>query len=299
MITIQGTKVMDYKDIKYNVIDRVACITLNRPARLNAWTRNMAAEVRNAFHASGIDDTVRAIVFTGEGRGFCAGADMSELEYAANLELPGEDEIDDIDAFISTLTGTPTEAEIDPDNCFDARSDFRKRYSYIQAIPKPVIAAINGPAVGLGLVVALYCDIRFASETARFSTAFSRRGLIAEHGISWLLPRIVGMPNAMDLLFSARMINAKEALDMGLINKVFLENDLMENTMAYAKMLTEEVSPRSLKVIKKQFYMAQFETMAQAIESADKEMLNSLRSNDFKEGIAHFLEKRQPIFTGN
>lgn len=290
---------MDYHDILYAVTDRVAWITLNRPDRLNAWTRRMASEVRSAFGEAAADQSVRVIILTGAGRGFCAGADMAELSDAPDLEIfvPHEDR--EAEKMVSVILGTPTDQELDPGNRFDARPDFRKRYTYLQAIPKPVIAAINGPAAGLGMIMPLYCDIRFASEKARFSTAFSRRGLIAEHGVSWMLPRIVGLSNAMDLLFSARLIDAREALSMGLVNRVIPEERFMEEVSDYANMLATQVSPRSVSIMKKQIYEAQFQTLEEAAMRADKALLSSLLSMDFKEGVAHFLEKRNPKFTGS
>jgi enoyl-CoA hydratase/carnithine racemase len=192
-----------------------------------------------------------------------------------------------VDHGLSALTGTKTEAEWEDKYTSNVRADFRKRYSYFQAIPKPSIAAINGPAAGLGLILTLYCDLRFASEKARFSTAFSRRGLIAEHGISWMLPRIVGLSNALDLLFSARMVDAQEALRIGLVDRVSPEEGL-----------ATLVSPRSLRVIKRLVYNAQFQTLAEATDVADEEMVLSILSEDFKEGVTHFMEKRAPVFTG-
>ena len=199
---------------------------------------------------------------------------------------------------VSSLTGTKTVEELEGEDASNVRADFRKRYSYFPAIPKPIIAAINGPAVGLGLILALHCDLRFASEKARFSTAFSSRGLVAEHGIAWMLPRIVGLSSALDLLFSARLVDAQEALRMGLVNRIFPEEGLMQGVLAYARDLATTVSPRSLRVIKKQTYEAQFQTFAEASEAADKEMVLSIQSEDFKEGVAHFIEKRAPAFTG-
>lgn len=289
---------MDDQEILYTVNDGVACITLNRPNRLNAWTRVMAGEVRNAVYAAARDDAVRVIVLTGAGRGFCAGADMAELEDVSGQGVTEAADEAGPEQAVSILTGIATEEELDPDNPMQIRADFRKRYSYLQAVGKPVIAAINGPAAGLGLIIALYCDLRFASDKAVFSTAFARRGLIAEHGISWLLPRIVGMSNALDLLFSARRLSAAEALAMGLVNRVLPDDVYFKDVMSYATMLAHEVSPRSLAVIKKQVYEAQFQSLSEAIIDADAALVQSLRSGDFREGVAHFVEKRPPRFTG-
>jgi enoyl-CoA hydratase/carnithine racemase len=289
---------MGYREIIYHVADRIATVTLNRPDRLNAWTRNMAEEVRDAMYAAGLDDEARVIILTGAGRGFCAGADMAELEEAAGqggTVLLGTETAEEA---VTVMTGTKTEEQRTDADVFLARSDFRKRYTYLQAIPKPVIAAINGPAAGLGLIISLYADIRFASEKARFSTAFSRRGLIAEHGISWILPRIVGLSNALDLLYSARVIDAQEALRMGLVTRVFPEEGLMPGALAYAAELAAAVSPRSLRIIKKQVYEAQFQTLAEATITADEQLVLSVQSEDFREGVSHFLEKRPPSFTG-
>jgi enoyl-CoA hydratase/carnithine racemase len=187
----------------YEVANRVATITLNRPEKLNAWTATMEKEVRACLDEAERDDSVGIIVLTGAGRGFCAGADMSLLSSVAAQGLPGgESEAG------SRLGGNSLQREGVP-------PDFQKKYSYFIGIEKPILAAINGPVVGLGLVIALYCDLRLASDAARFSTTFAQRGLIAEYGMAWMLPRIVGLPNALDLLFSARQINAAEALRMG------------------------------------------------------------------------------------
>jgi enoyl-CoA hydratase/carnithine racemase len=178
------------------------------------------------------------------------------------------------------------------------RLDFQTPFGYFPSIPKPIIGAINGAAAGLGLVVALYCDIRIAADTAVFTTAFSRRGLIAEHGVSWMLPRLVGLQNGLDLLLSARKIDAAEALRMGLVSRVLPQAELMEGVRAYARELVDLVSPRSLAVMKRQIWEAQFQSLAEATDVADEEMRKSFTSADFKEGVAHFLEKRAPSFTG-
>jgi enoyl-CoA hydratase/carnithine racemase len=165
-------------------------------------------------------------------------------------------------------------------------------------VPKPIIAAINGACAGLGLVMALYADIRFASDAAKFTTAFARRGLIAEHGISWLLPRIVGLANAADLLFSARTILAPEAAAMGLVNRVIPHQSFHDEVMAYARMLAAEVSPRSQREMKREIWNAMFQGLGEAIDAANADMPASFVSEDFKEGVSHFVEKRAPAFTG-
>jgi enoyl-CoA hydratase/carnithine racemase len=275
---------MPHQEILYHAANRVATITLNRPDKLNAWTAVMEREVRAAIGEAEHDENVRVIVLTGAGRGFCAGADMSLLSTVA---AKGLDEARRAQAAQPASSGGE-----------EKRSDFRNRYSYFPAVSKPVIAAINGPVVGLGLVIALYCDIRFASDAARFGTAFAQRGLIAEYGMAWMLPRLVGHANALDLLFSARMIDAAEALRMGLVNQVFPREGFLENAQKCAVDLASSVSPRSLRVIKRQVYDAMFQTLAESFESSEQEMLASLQSEDFKEGVAHFIEKRAPVFTG-
>jgi enoyl-CoA hydratase/carnithine racemase len=271
---------MQHQDILYSVEDGVATITLNRPDRLNAWTGRMHHEVKAAMRAAADDDKVRVIVLTGAGRGFCAGADMEALQ--------------------SIQGGSGGRAATAKEEPFDAKADanFQKTYSYFPSVPKPIIAAINGPCAGLGFVLSLYADMRFASDAAVFTTAFSRRGLVAEHGISWLLPRLVGIARAADLLYSARRVNAPEALAMGLVNRVIPLDSFHEEVSAYARMLAKEVSPRSLREMKREMWNAQFQSLGDAIESANGDMAASFASEDFKEGVAHYVEKRAARFTG-
>ncbi|MFN7265011.1 MAG: enoyl-CoA hydratase [Phenylobacterium sp.] len=269
---------MAFEDILYEVEAGVATVTLNRPDRLNAWRGVMEAELRQAMRLAADDAEVKVIVLTGAGRGFCAGADMDVLQGAVSAGGTGG--------------GAP--------DAFDpaSRPDFRLQYPYFPAVPKPILGAINGACAGLGMVMALYTDIRFASEASVFTTAFSRRGLIAEHGMSWLLPRIVGMANAADLLYSARRVDAAEALRIGLVNRVFPAATFRDEVMAYARKLASEVSPRSLAVMKRELWNSPFQSLSEAIVDANADMALSLKSEDFKEGVAHFLEKRPARFTG-
>ncbi len=276
---------MQNQQTLYQVANRVATITLNRPDKLNAWTAIMEQEVRSAVEEAERDENVRVIVLTGAGRGFCAGADMSLLSTVAEQGL---DEKGRAQALRNSRSAGRE----------GVRADFQRKYSYFPAVGKSIIGAINGPVVGLGLVIALYCDLRFASEAARFGTAFARRGLIAEYGMAWMLPRIVGHANALDLLFSARMIDASEALRMGLVNQVFPQDVFAEKVQEYTRELAANVSPRSMGIIKRQVYEAMFQTLEEAFATSEREMLASLQCEDFKEGVAHFVEKRAPAFTG-
>lgn len=275
---------MAYEEILYDVWEGIGTITLNRPDKLNAWTATMEREVRSAFLAAEADEGVRAIILTGAGRGFCAGADMSLLNDIASQGLDWGTHA------LANQNGAARREGI--------RSDFNRKYSYFPSIRKPVIAAINGPAVGLGFILTLYCDLRFCADSARFGTAFARRGLIAEYGIAWLLPRLIGPSNALDLLLSARIIPASEAKEMGLVNRVFPQDQFLEQVRAYARDLVANASPRSMAVIKEQIYNGLFQTLDEATASSEAEMIRSLQSEDFKEGVAHFLEKRAPRFTG-
>jgi len=274
---------MPSQETLYQVTDRVATITLNRPDKLNAWTAIMEQEVRAAMHEADRDDGVRVIVLTGAGRGFCSGADISLLGAIA------EKGIDEAKR-AQLREGRSENAGV--------RADFQKKYSYFPGLTKPVIGAINGVAVGLGMVIALYCDVRLVSDAARFGTVFARRGLIAEYGMAWMLPRLVGHANALDLLFSARMIDSAEAFRMGLANQVLPLATFPEAVQKYAAEMASTVSPRSLRVMKRQVYDAMFQPLGEAFDTSEREMVASLQCEDFKEGVAHFVEKRPPVFTG-
>ncbi|PKP77007.1 MAG: enoyl-CoA hydratase [Alphaproteobacteria bacterium HGW-Alphaproteobacteria-3] len=278
-----------YEDLAYEVKDRVALLTLNRPDKLNAWTAAMEKSVKRAMAAAVADETVRVIVVTGAGRGFCAGADMNLLQSIK----PGNWEDRDL-ATASREEKVDFASGLGP----DVSPHYGGRFGYLMQVKKPIIAAINGPAAGLGLVFALYADMRFAGSEAKFTTSFASRGLIAEHGVSWLLPHLVGPARSLDLLMSARKVMADEAASMGLVNRVFPQENFMANVMDYARMLAETVSPRSMAVMKAQIWKALFQNFDEALAVGDSEMQKSFASADFKEGVAHFVEKRAANFTG-
>jgi enoyl-CoA hydratase/carnithine racemase len=285
---------MPTQETLYHVANRVATITLNRPDKLNAWTALMESEVRSHMENAEQDDEVRVIVLTGAGRGFCAGADMSLLSAVAERGVANRNSDNrDMDerGREEVLRDIANRRE-------GLAADFQKKYSYFPAIGKPVIAAINGPVVGLGLVITLYCDLRLASDATRFSTTFARRGLIAEYGMAWMLPRIIGIANGLDLLFSARTIDAAEAMRMGLVNRVLPQETFLEKVQESAEELASTVSPRSLRIIKRQVYEAMSQPLAEAFDISVREMMACFRTEDFKEGVAHFVQKRPAAFTG-
>jgi enoyl-CoA hydratase/carnithine racemase len=272
---------MLFEQITYESANLVATITLNRPDKLNAWTQKMEEEVVAAVRAASADDQVRVIILTGAGKGFCAGADMSLLS-----SISQESALRAGRFLMDNEMGS------------DVPAEFRKKHAWFLSVPKPIIAAINGPAVGLGFIVPLYCDFRFASEKARFSTIFSKRGLVAEYGLAWVLPRLIGVPNAIELMFTAKMVDAGEALRIGLVSRVFPEENFLGAVQEFARELATTVSPRSVRVMKRQIYTGLLQNFDQAYEAALEEMRGSFGTEDFREGVAHFLEKRAAAFTG-
>jgi enoyl-CoA hydratase/carnithine racemase len=209
---------------------------------------------------------VRVIVVTGAGKGFCAGADMQQLQDLSDGSLS------------------------------DSDREARRPQSFPLSVPKPIIAAINGACAGIGLVQALMCDIRFGAEGAKFTTAFARRGLVAEHGISWILPRLVGPARALDLLLSGRVLLAGEAAALGLLNRVHAPERLLEETLAYARDIAVNCSPASMATMKRQVYADYERTLPEALAVADELMVASFAAPDFGEGVASFLERREPSF---
>ena len=272
----------ELEHIKILTDQAVLTIKLNRPDRLNAWTGQMQAEIEQTIRAAGQDDGVRCIVITGEGRGFCAGADMGHLQ---SIESSGSDR----ESAPKHTKPAPTEG---------IEATYPGRFGYLYACAKPIIAAINGPCAGIGLIFSLFADLRYAAEDAKFTTAFAQRGLIAEHGIAWLLPRLIGEANALDLLLTARKFTGAEAGAMGLVNKAMPGADLMAHVGETARHLATQVSPRSVAIMKRQVRESYFQSYADSLAVADHEMANSFSTFDFKEGVASFVERRPPAFQG-
>jgi len=271
---------VDYQDIIYTVDDPVGVITLNRPDALNAFTNRMLAEIRHALAQAEQDAQVVGIILTGAGRGFCPGMDMNALD---NLSA-GAGQREDL----SHLEAEPG----DP----DLGDNFKVTFTYLQAVRKPIIAAINGACAGLGMAVALLTDMRFVERQAKFSTAFSQRGLIAEHSISWTLPRLIGSGNALDLLWSARKFDGEEAYRLGIAERLVETGESLQAATDYIKDLSANCSPTSLQVMKAQVHRHMNMALGEAMVETNEWMAASLVREDFREGVRSFIEKRAPEF---
>ena len=273
----------NYQEIKYEVDGPSAVITLNRPEALNALTNNMMEELKHALGTAEKDESVVGIILTGEGRGFCAGMDMNALDsQASGGDLSGGQETRKLEA--------------DPGDK-SMGENFQIAFTYIMSIRKPIIVAVNGACAGLGMSIAFLCDMRFASDNAKFVTAFSQRGLVAEHGQSWILPRIIGPARALDLLWSSRRIMPEEAKEIGLVDRIFPHDELLGETKAYIQHLADTCAPMSMMLMKQQVYKHLNVSLADAMRESNKLMAASLERPDFKEGVQSYLEKRSPDFT--
>ena len=263
-----------YQEITYDVRDPVAVITMNRPEALNAFTN------RHALAAAEKDPAVVGIVLTGAGRGFCAGMDMNALDAMS----AGGSAREDLSAFESQ-PGDPALGE-----------NFQVAFTWLMSIRKPVIAAVNGACAGLGFVFALLADMRFVEKQARFTTAFAQRGLIAEHGASWLLPRLIGSGRALDILWSGRKFDGVEAEKLGLAERLVDTGESLPAAIEYITTISRVASPTSLKVMKAQVYRHLNMQLGESVTESNAWMAESLRRDDFKEGVRSFLEKRPPQF---
>ena len=270
-----------YQHILYSVDAPVATITMNRPDNLNAFTTRMLAEIRHALAEAERDESVVGIVLTGAGRGFCAGMDMNALSDMSAGSGRTADDLSPLDAH----PGDPEMGE-----------NFQVTYSYLLSIRKPLIAAVNGACAGLGFCFALLCDMRFVDKTAKFTTAFSQRGLVAEHGASWLLPRLIGPGKALDLLWSARKFDGVEAQQLGLAERLCEPGTSATEAAAYIKQLAVSAAPMSLMVMKQQVYRHLNMELGEAMHDTNHLMAASLKRDDFREGVRSFMERRPPKF---
>jgi enoyl-CoA hydratase/carnithine racemase len=273
---------MDLKATHYDIADRVATITLARPQRLNAWTGRMHTEYRWSLQQAETDPDVRVVVVTGEGRGFCAGADAAALE--GHVDRGGYD------------PGTPADLA---NPGFGVRPEFDHDFAFHFGLTKPVIAAINGPAAGVGLVLACFADIRFAAAGAKLTTSAPRLGLPAEYGLSWILPRLVGVTHSADILLTGRVILAEEMADWGFFNAVVPRADFDAKVAFYAGLLAR-VSPDSVTTAKRQLWGDLLHDDPRAAVEDSKALIDRMMQlPDYVEGVAAMRERRAPRFTGN
>jgi enoyl-CoA hydratase/carnithine racemase len=267
---------------RYEIDDGVATLTLCRPERLNSWTGRMHTEYRWILEQAERDAQVRVVVVTGEGRGFCAGADTAALE--KHVERGGYD------------PGTP-----DPlaEPGYGVRPEFDANFAFQFGMSKPIIAAINGPAAGVGLVIACYADLRFAARGVKLTTAHGRLNLPAEFGLSWLLPRLIGLTRANDLLLSSRIFLSDEAMELGLLNALLEPEALLPHTYDYARELARTVSPGSLHTTKRQIYTDLHRDVGSAVREADDLLDEMMKQADYREAVAAFTQKRPPRWSGD
>ena len=256
--------------IRFDVTDPVAVITLDRPEVLNAFHYPMLDEIRQAVEQATKDPAVVAIVITGNGRGFCAGLDASVLAATTEGGSSGRPPISD-----DELPGL---------------------FAYFNDVPKPIIAAVNGVTAGGGFVLATKCDLRFASTEAAFTSVFTKRGLIAEHGMTWILPRLIGTGAALDLLWSSRKIDAAEALRLGLVQQVVEPAELLPTVTSYVSDLAANVAPKALADTKRLVYSHGGLALRAALVEADEATWAAVSRPDAREGAMSLLERRAPNF---
>jgi enoyl-CoA hydratase/carnithine racemase len=270
---------MDLKTIRYAVDDRVATVTLDRPDRLNAWTGRMHTEYRWAIQQAQDDLDVRVVVVTGAGRGFCSGADAQALE--GHAERGGYD---------------PGTGDDLAEPGYDRHPDFAHDFAFHLGLRTPVVAAINGPAAGVGFVLACYCDLRIAAEGTKLTTAHGRLNLPPEFGLSWLLPRIIGLGRANDLLLSSRVVLAEEAERMGLVNQVVPAADVLDVAQSQAHRLAHDVARRSLVETKRAIALDLQRSLGASLDESAALLDEMMGEPDFAEGARALTERRPPEF---
>jgi len=262
---------MDYTDIEYEVTGNAAIVRLNRPEKLNAFTYHTLAEIRRAIESAVADAAVIGIVITGNGRGFSAGLDSATLASVTSGETP------------------TTSADRDS-------NELPGIFSYLLEVPKPVIAAVNGIAAGGGLILALMSDIRFASREAAITTVFLKRGLIAEHGSSWILPRLVGTGRALDLLWASERIDAAEAFRLGLVDRLSEPGEVVSDAAAYIEQLAVTSAPAAIAETKRLVYSHLGKGYLEALQEAAVSQDRFVARPDAREGALALIEKRAPNF---
>jgi enoyl-CoA hydratase/carnithine racemase len=270
---------MEWKTVLYEAGDGIGLITLNRPERSNAWTGRMAYEYRTAMQLAADDDRVGAIVVTGAGRHFCVGAD--------NQALGG---------FAETGRYSTGITEAPPDPGDPAHPAYGTPFGFTLAIPKPVIAAVNGAAAGVGFIAACFADIRFGAAGAKWTPATSKLGLPAEYAISWILPRLIGYGRAVEWMLSSRPVVSEEAYQMGLLHAVAAPGEVLDATLTYARRLIDDVAPSSLRSVKRQASLDLFRSLAESSEEAVGLIHEMIGSEDYKQGVQALTEKRPPNF---
>ena len=272
---------MDYEEIIYQVDESIATITINRPEKLNALTNLTQAEIRHALDQSERNPEVIGTVLTGAGRGFCAGVDMNSL---SSISEDGKRK----GSRFKHLEAQPGNPDNDP--------NFNSSPTYFLGLRKPLIAAINGACAGLGFSYATFCDMRFVDPTAKFVTSFGPRGLIAEHGTSWMLPRIIGPSNSLDLFWSSRHMLGEEAFRIGYANRLCAQGNSLPEAQDYLRAIAGTSAPVSIMMMKKQVYRHLMQELGDAMDESTRWMDESLARDDFKEGVASFVQKRPPNF---
>jgi enoyl-CoA hydratase/carnithine racemase len=270
---------MELKATTYAVDDGVAVITLSRPHRNNAWTGRMHTEYRWLIQTAEDDQAVGAIVVTGAGSVFCVGGD--------SLALDGHAERGSYDA------GTPADLA---NPGYGVSDDFDADFAFQMGLNTPIIAAMNGSAAGVGLAAVLFADIRFGAETAKISTAHGKLGLAAEYGMSWMLPRLIGLTRAADLLLSSRKAVVAELADWGIFNQVLPAAEVLPAAMAYAQMLVAEVSPASVASTKRQIWLDQHRGAGTAVRDSNRRLNEMMASGEYREGVRALTERRDPDF---
>ncbi len=271
----------DYAEIIYEVDGAVATITLNRPDTLNALTDLTQAEVRHALESSERNGDVIGTVLTGAGRGFCSGVDMNALGAMSEAGKRLGNSHDD-------LSADPGNPDDDP--------NYKSSPTYFLGLRKPLIAAINGACAGLGFSWATFCDLRFVDRGAKFVTSFAPRGLIAEHGTSWMLPRLIGPSHALDLFWSSRKFDGEEAFRLGYANRLCESGEAVADAQNYLREIAGTGAPNSIMMMKRQVYKHLNRELGPAMAESTVWMDESLARDDFKEGVASFVERRAPNF---